>query len=280
MSSLCINLTKKLLVKADMVLKVRAATQHDCNFTRTFDLSLSQLASTRFCLGLMFKAKLFFMHHQNSLYFPLKPAMRPTRLNKREGIWVHLRRGLNDGGRLVSHHLNTILKKKFTGKSGLHSTFIANHSACQAVKMEMCPAADLSPEDATAGFNHAPGEVFRFICLLKKVHTLLAQISRCSTSAPLGGQSGTVVRGPIPPHRILLTVCSYLGQKYSTFSFIMQNWLAPTFLMWCASRMSVNFQEIKKVCKLRFLKKNAIVMSQRGEHRPSSPSQPSETNLF
>lgn len=27
----------------------------------------------------------------------------------------------------------------------------------------------------------------------------------------------------------------------------MQNWLVPTFLMWCASRMSVNFQEIKKV---------------------------------
>lgn len=59
--------------------------------------------------------------------------------------------------------------------------FILNQSACQAVKMGMCPATDSSPEDAAAD----GGEVFRSICLFEKVRnapsTILKTLNLCVT---------------------------------------------------------------------------------------------------
>lgn len=85
-------------------------------------------------------------------------------MNKRREISIHLRLGLN-GDRLVACHLNGNLKIIYRRVRGWRKVFILNHSACQAVKMEMCPARDSSLEDAAPG----GGEVFRFICLFEKV---------------------------------------------------------------------------------------------------------------
>lgn len=115
--------------------------------------------------------------------------------------------------------------------------------------MGMCPATDSSPEDAAAD----GGRFFDLFAFLKRCATLRAQFSRRSTSVSHGRQRG--MGGVLAPRRILLTVCRYSGQKYSTLSLIMQNWLFPTSLMWRASRMCVNFQEIKKVCKRKYAPK-------------------------
>lgn len=127
------------------------------------------------------------------------------------------------------------------------------------------------------------GGFFDLYAFLRRCARSRPQFPRCSTSVSRGGQSGTGVVGPDPTQG--WCACSYLGQKYSTLSLIMQNCLVPTFLMWCASRMSVNFQEIKRsfqithICKKKKKKEkgNEFVMSQRGKHKPFYAS---ETNLF
>lgn len=137
-------------------------------------------------------------------------------MNKRREISIRLRQGLNSD-RLVACHLNGNLKIIYRRVRGWGKVFILNHSACQAVKMEMCPAGDSSLEDAAAGERR----FFDLFAFLKRCATLPAQFSRHSTSVSHGRQRGT--DGGLAPRTILLTVCRYSGQKYSTLSLIMQD---------------------------------------------------------
>lgn len=132
---------------------------------------------------------------QSVTAFSLKPATRLLSLKKRQGIWVHLRRGLNDGDGLVSHHLNAILKKNPQERADCSQCVFRVTLHVKLSKWK-CVLLQIRPRRIRVQASITPqGRFFDLYAFLKKVCTL----PRCSTSVSRGGRSGTGLWGQIPP---------------------------------------------------------------------------------